>query len=113
MGHPASVNPAEAYQPVYAPSEDYLHEYLRKLFCRDPLHCSCFKYSFLNNLMDPSGRKKGTLNYLLECIFTKCQVEQNDGQEQMRVFYYKLVSGEFDLIFSRLSIYACILHLST
>lgn len=63
--------------------------------------------------MDPSGRKKGMLNYLLECIFTKCQVEQNDGQEQMSLFYYKLVSEEFNLIFSRLSIYACILHLST
>lgn len=112
-GYPASVNPVEAYQPVCAPSEDYLHEYLRKLFCRDPSHCYCFKYSFVNNLMGPRGRKKSVLNYLLECICTKCQGEGNDGQEQTRLFYYKLVSVEFNKIFSRLRIYTCILHLST
>lgn len=109
-GYPTSVNPVEAYQPVSAPSEDYLHEYLRKLFYRDPSHCYSFKYSFVNNLMDPRGRKKSMLNYLLECIFTKCQGEGNDGQEQMRLSYYKLVSVEFNMIFNRLSVYACLLH---
>jgi len=53
------------------------------------------------------------LNYLLECIFTKCQAEGNYGQEQTRLIHYKLVSVEFNMIFSRLSIYACILNLST
>lgn len=63
--------------------------------------------------MGPRGRKKSVLNYLLECICTKCQGEGNDGQEQTRLFYYKLVSVEFNKIFSRLRIYTCILHLST
>lgn len=81
--------------------------------CRDPPHYYCFKYSFVNNLMGPRRRKKSMLNYLPECIFTKCQGERNDGQEQTSCFYYEPVSVEFNVIFSRLSIYACILYLST
>lgn len=83
---------------------------MRKLFCRDPLHYNCFKYSFVNNLMGPRGRKKSMLNYLPEFIFTKCQGEGNDGQEQRSCFYYDPVSVEFNIIFSKLSIYTCILE---
>lgn len=110
--YPASLNPVEAYQPTRAPSEDHLHEYLRKLLCRDPSHYNCFKNSFVNKPLGPRGRKKSRFNYLLECTFTKWQGEGNDGQEQTRLSYYKLVSVEFHMIFIRLSVYACILHWS-
>lgn len=60
--------------------------------------------------MGPRGRKKSMLNYLPEFIFTKYHGEGNDGQEQRSCFYYEPVSVEFNITFSRLSIYTSILE---